>query len=58
MKDILLNYATQPSTWRGLAIVGGACGLVLSPDAWQAIGSAVAATVGAVEIVRNETKKV
>jgi hypothetical protein len=46
----------QPSTFRGLAVLGGLAGLSLSPQHWEAIGSAVAAVIALVEIFRNEKK--
>jgi hypothetical protein len=51
-----LSHLKQPSTFRGLAVLGGLAGLSLSPQHWEAIGSAVAAAIALVEIFRNETK--
>ena len=51
-----LSHLKQPSTFRGLAVLGGLAGLSLSPQHWEAIGSAVAAIIAAVEIFRDERK--
>jgi len=50
----ILSHLKQPSTFRGLAVLGGVAGLSLSPQHWEAIGSAVAAVIALVEIFRNE----
>jgi hypothetical protein len=52
----ILSHLKQPSTFRGLAVLGGLAGLSLSPQHWEAIGSAVAAVIALVEIFRNEKK--
>ena len=52
----ILSHLKQPSTFRGLAVLGGLAGLSLSPQHWEAIGSAVAAIIAAIEIFRNEKK--
>jgi len=44
----------EPSTFRGLAVLGGLVGLGLSPEHWESIGAAVAAIIGAIEIFRKE----
>lgn len=49
-----LDRAREPSSWRGLALMLGAFGVQLHPDAVPAIGAAVAATIAAVEIFRRE----
>jgi hypothetical protein len=51
-----LSHLKQPSTFRGLAVLGGLAGLSLSPQHWESIGSAVAAVIALVEIFRNERK--
>jgi len=51
-----LSHLKQPSTFRGLAVLGGLAGLSLSPAHWEAIGSAVAAIIAAIEIFRDERK--
>ncbi len=51
-----ISHLKQPSTFRGLAVLGGLAGLSLSPQHWEAIGSAVAAIIAAIEIFRDERK--
>jgi hypothetical protein len=51
-----LSHLKQPSTFRGLAVLGGLAGLSLSPQHWEAIGSAVAGVIGLIEVFRNEKK--
>jgi hypothetical protein len=53
MKEIYARLK-QPSTYRGLAILMGVVGVTLEPSKWDAIGAAVAALVGLVEVFRNE----
>jgi len=52
----ILSHLKQPSTFRGLAVLGGLAGLSLSPQHWEAIASAVAGVIGLIEIFRNEKK--
>ena len=52
----ILTRLKQPSTYRGLAVLGGLAGLSLSPQHWESIGSAVAAIIGLIEVFRNERK--
>lgn len=40
--ETIKRYLKQPSTWRGLALVLSAFGIVVSPDAAVIIGSAIA----------------
>ena len=49
-----LDRAKEPSTWRGLALMLGALGVGVSPDMVTAIGGAVIAALGAIEIIRRE----
>lgn len=49
----ILARLKEASTWRGLALLAGAVGLQIAPDAIPAIGSAVAAVISAVEILRR-----
>jgi hypothetical protein len=44
----------EPSTIRGVAIIGAVAGLSLEPAKWDAIGAAVAAVIGLIEIFRKE----
>jgi len=52
----ILSHLKQPSTFRGLAVLGGLAGLSLSPQHWESIGTAVAAIIALIEIFRNERK--
>jgi hypothetical protein len=47
----LLSRLSQPSTWAGLATVAV---LVISPEQWEAVSTAVIALIAAYEIFRNE----
>jgi hypothetical protein len=55
MKAILARLK-EPSTFRGLAVLGGLVGLSLSPLHWDAIAAAVAAAIGLIEVFRKEVK--
>jgi hypothetical protein len=50
----LLSKLKEPSTIRGIAIIGAVAGLSLEPAKWDAIGAAVAAILGLIEIFRKE----
>jgi hypothetical protein len=50
----LLAKLKEPSTFRGLAILGGVLGVALEPSKWDAIGTAVAAIIGIIEVFRKE----
>jgi len=52
--DYLLARLREPSTWRGLALLVGAFGVQLHPDAIPAIGGAVASIIAVVEVFRRE----
>jgi hypothetical protein len=56
MKDLVIKYGKQPSTYRGLAILLGAFGIFVSPESVEAVGTVVASVIGAVEVIRNEGK--
>jgi hypothetical protein len=53
MKSLFIKLK-EPSTYRGLAILGGIAGISLDPSAWEAIGTAVAAVIGLIEVFRKE----
>ena len=42
----LFSKLKEPSTIRGIAIIGAVAGLSLEPAKWDAIGSALAAIIG------------
>jgi len=50
----LFSKLKEPSTIRGIAIIGAVAGLSLEPEKWDAIGSALAAIIGLIEIFRKE----
>lgn len=50
----LLSKLKEPSTFRGLAILAGVLGVSLEPSKWDAIGAAVAAIIGVIEVFRKE----
>jgi hypothetical protein len=50
----LLAKLKEPSTIRGVAIIGAVAGLSLEPAKWDAIGAALAAIIGLIEIFRKE----
>jgi hypothetical protein len=51
---ILLAKLKEPSTIRGVAIIGAVAGLSLEPAKWDAIGAALASIIGLIEIFRKE----
>jgi hypothetical protein len=52
--NYILARLKEPSTYRGLAILGGIVGISLDPEQWTAISAAVAAVIGLVEVFRRE----
>jgi hypothetical protein len=52
--NTILAQLKQPSTFRGLAVLGGLLGLHLSPEHWDSIATAVGAVLGLVEVFRKE----
>ena len=48
-----IDRAKEPSTWRGLALLAGALGMHLAPEALPTIGSAVAAVISVIEVLRK-----
>lgn len=52
--DYIVARMREPSTWRGLALLIGAFGVQLHPDAMPAVGTAVASIIAAVEVFRKE----
>jgi hypothetical protein len=55
MKQILKNYASQPSTWLGIAKLGAAVG-IYSTGIGGAIGTVIMGIFGLVDVIRNENK--
>jgi hypothetical protein len=52
--NYILARLKEPSTYRGLAILGGLIGITFDPDQWAAISAAVAGVIGLVEVFRRE----
>lgn len=50
----ILAQLKQPSTWRGAAILAGVAGVAIAPAQVDAIGAAIAAVIGLIEVFRNE----
>jgi hypothetical protein len=53
MNHLILKLK-EPSTIRGIAIIGSVVGISLDPSKWDAIGSTLAAIIGLIEVFRKE----
>ena len=56
MKDKVLSLIKQPSTWRGVALLGSVFGITLVPELLMEIGLGIAAAIGVYDTLRNEDK--
>lgn len=56
MKDLIVRYARQPSTWKGITIVLGAFGIYVNPQVMDAIAVIVGVVVGGIDIAKDEFK--
>ncbi len=56
MKQLILQYIRQPSTWRGLALILAAAGIAVDPALLEQIGVGVVGAIGLIETLRNERK--
>lgn len=56
MKDLILQYLRQSSTWRGLALILAAAGIAVDPALLEQIGVGVVGAIGLIETLRNERK--
>lgn len=56
MMDAIKRYARQPSTWRGLALLLSAAGVVVDPGVAEQIGLGIVGLIGLFELARNENK--
>ncbi|WPP47713.1 hypothetical protein [Pseudomonas sp. AN-1] len=56
MKQLILQYLRQPSTWRGLALILAAAGITIDPALLEQIGVGVVGAIGLIETLRNERK--
>lgn len=54
MKQLILKYIRQPSTWRGLALVLAATGITVDPTLLEQVGTGVVALIGLAEVLKNE----
>lgn len=54
MIELLKSYARQPSTWRGLALLLSAFGVVVDPGLIERVGVGVVGLIGLAEVVKNE----
>ena len=50
----IFDRLKEPSTYRGLAVLGGLVGLSLTPEHWDAIAGVVAGVIGVIEVFRKE----
>ena len=46
----------EPTTYQGLATIFTAAGIFLSPELWIGIGTAGAAIVGLIQVIKKELK--
>lgn len=55
--DAILNYLTQPSTYKGLFTMLAAFGVVMSDGLSQAIMAVCVAVFGLIDVIVDERKK-
>lgn len=53
----ILRRLREPSTWRGLVLIGSAFGISLEPQQWDAITVAGMALIGLIEAFRKEPER-
>lgn len=51
--EYALARLKEASTWRGIALVAGGFGVQIAPDLIPAIGAAVTAAIGLIEVLRR-----
>lgn len=51
--QIVKQYAKQPSTWRGFALILSAFGIAVDPELAGQIGVGVAGAIGLYETIKN-----
>lgn len=56
MLEMVIKYATQPSTWRGIVGIATAAGVAISPEMSAQIIAVGLALAGLVNVFRNEKK--
>lgn len=55
--DVILNYLTQSSTYKGLFTILGTFGVVISDGLTQAIIAVCVAVFGLIDVIIDERKK-
>lgn len=55
--DVMLNYLTQSSTYKGLFTILGTFGVVISDGLTQAIIAVCVAVFGLIDVIIDERKK-
>ena len=51
--NYVIDRLKEPSTWRGIALIVGGFGVQVAPDLIPAIGAAVTAAIGLIEVIRR-----
>lgn len=54
MFDLIKTYAKQPSTWRGIAILLAASGVVIDPLLLEQVGLGIIGIIGLYETFKNK----
>ncbi len=54
--NLILNYLSQPSTWRGIIGIATFCGVALNPEQANAIIAGALGIMGVINVFRNEKK--
>lgn len=57
MKETLLKYLSQASTYKGLFSILGACGIVISPELSTQIIATCLGIIGIINVVIDEKKQ-
>lgn len=55
--NFIINYLSQPSTWRGLIGIATFFGVALNPDQANAIIACALGVMGVINVFRNEKKE-
>lgn len=54
MLELIKTYAKQPSTWRGVAILLAASGIIVDPMLMEQVGLGVIGLIGLYETFKNK----
>lgn len=57
MKQKIIDRLREPSTWRGIIALLGACGWVLTPDQGEAVIAVALAVIGAIGVFTDDKFK-